>query len=90
MKKSIYVIQDTLANQALGGPLVFPHDAVAVRFFGDIAANPESAVSRYLNDHQLVLLGYFDESECKIEVTEPQVIITGAAWAAAQNPETSK
>lgn len=90
MTKGIYIIQDTLANQALGGPLLFAHNAAAVRFFADIASNPESAVFRYLEDHQLVRVATFNESECKIEDTEFSVVITGAAWKAAQNPEGTK
>lgn len=85
MTKGIYVIRDERAETSLGGPLVFPHHAVAVRFFGDLAKDPQSAINKHLNDHTLLYIGTYDEETCVIIPTESvQVILTGEAWAATQ------
>lgn len=90
MTKGIYVIRDNIAQTALGGPLVFPHHAVAVRFFGDLAKDQQSVIHKYLDDHSLLYIGTFDEESSKIEPLAEGVetIITGAAWRAAHQPES--
>lgn len=82
--KRLYWIRDVVAQAFLGGPVVLPVDAVAVRFFGDVAGNPETQVSRHLDDHELWCVG--SVSEEGVIAPESRVIITGASWRAAQLP----
>lgn len=90
MTKGIYIIRDTVAETAVGGPLVFPHHAVAVRFFGDVAKDPQSVINRYPKDHSLLYIGMFDEQTATITPVETtQVIITGEAWLAMQEQENA-
>lgn len=85
MKKGIYIIRDTLADQVIGQLLMFPHDAAAVRFFGDICSDDKTSVARHVTDHELWCIGHIDEDQARITPTEGAVrVITGAAWAAAQ------
>lgn len=85
MTSNIYAIRDTKAETILGGLHIFKHQAVAIRFFGDLAADPQTNVCRHIADHELVVLGSFDEdSTLIVGFVAPHVIITGTAWKAAQ------
>jgi hypothetical protein len=88
MVKGIYVVRDNLAQCALGGPMIFAHDAVAVRFFGDLIKDERSAIAKYPRDHALLRIGTFDEETSIIVPQETiSVIITGEAWLAVNQPE---
>lgn len=84
--KNIYAILDTLAATIVGGLHLFAHDAPAVRFFSDIAADPQTMIGRHPDDHSLICLGVLDESTNTITPYDNgnRVVITGAAWKAAQ------
>ena len=86
MKKSIYAIVDTKAETIIGGLHLFAHEAAAVRFFGDIASDAQTMVARHIGDHQLLELGEIDETTGDIR-PDSRVVITGAAWKAAQTSE---
>lgn len=88
MVKGIYVIRDTLAQTALGGPMVFAHHAVATRFFGDLMRDERSALNKYPNDHALLHVGSFDEETAVVTPADSvTVIITGEAWLALNTPQ---
>lgn len=83
--KKIYAILDTLAAAIVGGLHVFPHDAPAVRFFSDIAGDPQTMIGRHPDDHSLICLGMLTEDNSIVPFADGnQVVITGAAWKAAQ------
>lgn len=91
MRRGIYAIRDTFADSINGGVFVHATDAVAVRFFGDIASQKPGSniVADHPTDHELIRVGYIEESG---RVTEPQeedwtpvVVLTGAQWKAAQD-----
>lgn len=86
MNRQIYAIRDTLSGQYLGGLQLFPADAPAVRFFSDIAIDPQTMIARHPQDHELVSLGYLDDDGIIVASEKPIVVITGAAWKAAQTP----
>lgn len=84
MPKKIIAIIDTVANDIAGPLHIMQHDAVAIRFFGDVASHPESQIGKHIDDYQLVQLGILDDDMSII--TDKRIILTGTTWAAAQNP----
>lgn len=88
MTKRLYVLRDTLAETILGGLHLFAHDASAVRFFGDLMSDPNTMLHRHPQDHDLMVIGELIDGLVPeiIPFTHPQVVITGAAWKAAQAP----
>lgn len=89
MKKGIYAIYDLSAESIVGGLHLFANDASAVRFFGDVALDTQTFVSRHIEDHELRELGILDEMQCDI-VSDSRVVVTGSAWKAAQIPTEVK
>lgn len=85
--KSIYCVYDLTARSIVGGLQVFNSDAAAVRMFSDAAGNPESFISKHVSDFDLLRLGTVHEEDATINA-EPEntVVVTGAAWLAAQKP----
>lgn len=59
----IYAIYDTTAEQLLGGLILVPSDAAAIRLFADSAANAGKGHLLYdhLEDFRLVCLGEFNQ-----------------------------
>lgn len=86
--RNLYGIIDTLANDLVGSVLIFKADVAAIRFFGDIAAHPESQVNKHPEDYHLVCFGVLDDDMTII--TEKRTIITGAQWTAAQQQLNDK
>lgn len=84
----------------VGYPQTFGHDAAAIRFFGDVAATPDTLVSRHLHDMELVCLAAIEpdgtlspeqESEMLGVGYVPRIVLTGKSWLAAQpKPESTK
>lgn len=90
MRQGVYAVRDVLAMAYIGGLQLFAHDAVAVRMFGDIAADKASVIGAHVEDHELHKVGEFDTVLGMVIIPEePQVVITGAAWLAAQAPRSS-
>lgn len=84
--KQIYAIRDNTARMIIGGLHLFAHEAAAVRFFGDVAGDPQTMVARHINDHELICCGVLNEETGVIEDDTAKLVITGAAWKAAQAP----
>lgn len=82
MPKKIIAIIDTVANDIAGPLHIMQHDAVAIRFFGDVASHPEGQIGKHIEDYQLVELGILDDDLSII--ADKKIILTGAQWAAAQ------
>lgn len=85
MPRKIIAIIDNVANDVVGPIQLMYHDAVAIRFFGDVASHPESAIGRHIHDYTLVELGILDDDLTIISAR--RTILTGSQWAAAQAPE---
>jgi len=89
MVRTLYTVRDTLAETILGGIQIFITDAQAIRFFGDIAGDKQTAIARHPHDHELIKLGELDESTGTLTAfVAPHVVITGAQWLAAQAPNS--
>lgn len=79
----IYGIRDDKA-QALASPtlFLFPHVAAAIRMFGDIITDPNTALNKHPEDYTLVCLGSMDE-DTQIITPEPahrMTILRGADY----------
>lgn len=87
----VYAIRDVAAGAIIGGLHVFPHDAVAVRFFGDLCGDPQTMIARHPKDHELIRIARVSDddcmgTECPLDECGLSVVISGAAWVAAQQP----
>jgi hypothetical protein len=80
--KSIYAIYDNVAEQIIGGLHVFPHQAPAIRMYGDIAAMPDSTIGKHPHDFDLIQVGILNDDTTITPVKE--TVLTGAQWSAAQ------
>lgn len=84
MNRSIYAIRDTVAQDIIGGLLVFPHDAPAIRFFSDACAEKGSILNQHPQDFELLDLGQLETSGEISNLHCPRLVITGAQWKAQQ------
>lgn len=82
--KIIYAVYDNVADDILGGLHIHRHEAAAIRFYGDIATLPDSLIGKHPQDFDLVQLGHINRHG-RI-VGEFRIVLTGAQWAAAQQP----
>lgn len=89
MTKGIYAVRDRVAQEIVGQILLFPHDAVAVRFFQELAEDQNTAIHRHLRDHDLIKCGTYDTQECSVEgmLGGYTVILSGEAVAAMRETE---
>lgn len=96
----LYAIRDTLAGALVGPVQTFKHDAIAVRFFGDVASQAGTSINQHVEQHELLCLGELDEESGQIGewsgdanrlvVDEPVVVISGAAWKAAKEAQENR
>lgn len=86
--KGVYAIIDTKADDILGILHMHKHEAAAVRFFSDIALQKGSLIGAHPEDFVLVKVGQLTDNHN----IEPcfRIVLEGAAWAAAQQPETER
>lgn len=87
MTKGIYAIYDTAAESIVGTLMMFPNNTAAIRTFGDVASDPQTMVSRHIQDHQLVKLGTVDDETGRltpIAGEDMEIVMEGETWAAAQ------
>ena len=81
--KLLYTIRDTV-GEAIGPIVSHAADAAAVRMFGDVASDANTNVARHPADFELVCLGQvYDDGVIVPAAGGPRVVITGAAWKAA-------
>lgn len=88
MTRRLYAVRDLRANDIVGGVHVFPAEAVAVRFFGDICGDqgPNNMIAKHVEDFELISLAELD-STGDISDIGTYTVITGKAWKAAQAPQ---
>lgn len=86
MKYGIYVVYDTKAEAPLvmgpQGLHLFPHDAVAIRFFSDLVNDKQTMIHRHPEDYVLKELGFMDDQA--IAASAPRVVVTATALVASQ------
>lgn len=89
MKQTIYAIYDNKAEDFIGAPqalVTFKHDAAAIRFFTDLALDKNTVLARHPEDYELIALATMENTG--IELLPARTVITGAAWAAAQEAKS--
>lgn len=87
MPKLITAIYDNVAQAIIGGLHLHSHSAPAIRMYGDVAVLPNSQISLHPQDFDLLLLGTLNDDNTIVPCNE--TIVTGANWAAAQQPTLS-
>ncbi|AZL82915.1 nonstructural protein [Apis mellifera associated microvirus 12] len=81
----LYGIYDVRGETIIGNVVSHRVDAAAVRMFGDIAGDKQSLVGTHPSDFDLVHIGTLALDTGVIDTTDcPRVVVTGAAWLAAQ------
>jgi len=82
MKVRIYGFHDKAAETFIGdtaGLVLFKHDAVALRTFGDLVRQDGSIFQKHPEDFELITLGEFDTDTGIIEPwAAPAVLATAA------------
>lgn len=86
----VYAILDKVADALTGGLQLHKHEAAAVRVFVDIANDPQTTIAHHPEDFELVCLGQLNEDHTLTAMARPLVILTGAAWKAAQTPRPTQ
>lgn len=74
MEKHLYSILDE-KSQLYTPPFVAQNDAIAIRMVMDILRNPDNNLSRYPEDHKLMLVGFWDEVNGELMAVEKQPIL---------------
>lgn len=83
MPRLITIIRDNVAQDLAGPITIVRHEAQAIRFFSDIAVDPQTMIYRHPTDYDLIQIGVLEDD---LTLTPTQrTIITGAAWKAAQD-----
>lgn len=88
MKIGIYAILDKKAEALVGGLQLHRALASAVRSFTDIALDPKTMINRHPEDFELIELGFITDDNQIVPAEGYNVVITGAAWAAAMKEKT--
>lgn len=83
MKIGIYAILDNKAEMLIGGLQLHKAQASAIRSFTDIALDPKTLINRHPEDFELIELGFLTDNNTIHPNDDYNVVITGAAWAAA-------
>lgn len=87
MPRLIIAIIDTVATDIAGPIQLVRHEAPAIRFFSDVALDPQTMIHKHVEDYELWQLGILND-DFTIEPTQ-RPIITGRAWKAAQADNTN-
>lgn len=87
MLRRLYTCYDIVAKATFGQVVHDFSDAPVIRQFHDMLGDERAQLYKHAADYELRYLGQMT-MEGLILPIEPQVIATGAAWAAAQAPST--
>lgn len=92
--KTIYAIRDRIANDLVGRDMymlmVFRTTQQAVRYFADAINDETSMLHKHPADYELVALGTLQDDQIIHSDTTQDIIITGDALVAAQEPTLVK
>ena len=80
MKKKIYVVQDTKAEYFMN-PMVHRNNGEALRAFEEGATHPESFISKYPSNFNLILVGEFCEETGRINSVDHTPLANGMDFA---------
>lgn len=77
MKNQIYSIYDEKAEM-FNTPFFQQNDAIAIRSFNDLAADPQSLIYRHPEDYKLYEIGAFEDNNGLIVPIDPPRFIQNA------------
>lgn len=79
-------IIDKKANDFVGPPWLYRHEAQAIRQYGDLAQDQNTLIYRHPEDYDVVQLGVIDDDS--LEITPGyRVIMTGEQYLATRTPQ---
>lgn len=87
MTRQIYAVLDLVAQDIVGGLMLFPHDAPVIRIFTDGLADPSTTLNKHPDDFALVCLGEVVAEGSDIELSgynRYRTVLTGTAWKSMQ------
>lgn len=86
MKKGLYAIVDTITADLVGNMncvTVHKGDTPAIRFFNEVAREPQTHVRQHINDMVFVRLGWLSDETNEV-TPDFEILLTGQRWMAAQ------
>ena len=87
MLTNLYAIFDT-ASGIYDGPFKMQTDQTALRTFGDLVMNEESAVGKHPEDFALVRVGAWNDNTAELVSLEKETLQTGLEAVAARRNVT--
>lgn len=81
MERKLCAIYDKVAEDIAGQPVLFKHDAPAIRFFEDVYNNNQQ-ISQHPQDYDLICLATISETMQTTAINPPVIIIAGSTIAA--------
>lgn len=92
--KQLYAVRDRVAAMMVGFFQVFPNDAAAVRWFGDVLGRGDTLPGMHPGDFELCsyaeLHEHSDDRAEHIVGTPRRVVMSGEVWLAAQTQEKNE
>lgn len=86
MRRGLYVIYDTTAQDIIGLVQLHKHDTVATRMFQDIYNMEGSSLAKHPDDYELVCIGTLSDDGLTID-PEQRVVITAKTLQTLQQQE---
>lgn len=77
---TIYAVYDNVAKALVGGLYLHKHEAAAVRFFADVASDPQTLIAKHPQDFDLVRLGHINDLAIREDYC---TVLKGSTWIAA-------
>ncbi|WNK13190.1 MAG: nonstructural protein [Microvirus sp.] len=80
MSKGLYAVRDIVAQTIIGGIIMEPADAPAIRAFYDALRTKGSLLAEHPADFTLLHLGNIDLATGELMYTNTTVVATGTGW----------
>lgn len=81
--RGMYIIYDLVAEAFVGMIILERHPGPACRTFVQLLGDKGTLPGQHPKDYDLVRVGYIEDSGVVI-ATDPQTVMTGAAWLSLQ------
>lgn len=88
MPRKLIAIVDLVANDFAGQPVIFAHDAPAIRFFEDVY-NGNHSLKAHASDYELREIATIDDETLQLTPSS-RVLITGGTLQAIYEAKTDK
>lgn len=84
MKQNLYQLYDLEAQTTVGPITPFTRHAAAVRAFGEVFADKNTAPGKYPEQYHVLFLGSIDCETAEVTAQTPTPVLTGTDWLEAQ------